>query len=306
MSHLKTQAFHHVGVAFQLMLLWSCSNSGKAESGSCGASCDCAVQCQSQGAWFVADSVNFQVCSLRSSSEAKLVAHHCEAVRKNLVKPWSQDAQAWNPRCQIVLHSEAQTYVRTIGRGGENTLASALVKRARGSIALRRIDLRSDVADYLTAALPHEMCHVVLADQLPNAPLWLDEGIAILADPVAKQRLHERDLRLGLERGTAFSAEELLGLRTYPQAERWGVFYGQSASLVRLLLSRGSAADLVELANSTNEVGANLALRETYGLSGLPEVERMWRQEAPPILHDTWIALAKYPASSLVAVTRRP
>lgn len=83
------------------------------------------------------------------------------------------------------------------------------------------------------------MCHVVLADRLPDAPLWLDEGIAILVDPVAKQRLHERDLRLGPKRGTAFSAEELLSLKTYPSAERWGVFYGQSASLVRHLLARG-------------------------------------------------------------------
>jgi hypothetical protein len=277
MTYLRTHRSRFFGTAFQLVLLWGYATAGNAAPCSCGASCDCTVQCNSQGAWFIADSANFQVCSLRSSAEAKLVAHHCEAIRTNLVEAWANDAQAWNPRCQIILYSDVPTYVRAVGRGSETTLASALVKRSKGRIAMRRIDLRSDIADYLTAALPHEMCHVVLADRLPDAPLWLDEGIAIFADPVAKQSLHERDLRLGLERGTAFSAEGLLNLKTYPSAERWGVFYGQSASLVRHLLSRGSADDLVKFVAATNEVGANLALRETYGLSGLQDIERLWR-----------------------------
>ncbi len=277
MTYPRTHCSRFFGLAFQLVLLGNYATAGNAETCSCGASCACTVQCNSKGAWFIADSENFQVCSLRSSADAKLVAHHCEAIRRDLVETWSNEKQAWNPRCQIILYPDAPTYVRAVGPGSEATLASALVKRARGRIAMRRIDLRGDIADYLTAALPHEMCHVVLAHQLPDAPLWLDEGIAILADPVAKQRLHERDLRLGLAGGAAFSAEELLNLKTYPSAERWGVFYGQSASLVRHLLSRGSVDDLVEFVAATNEVGANLALRETYGLSGLQDVERLWR-----------------------------
>ena len=286
MTYLITHAVR-VCLAFQLLFLWNFETACDAKTCMCGESCACAVQCKSQGGWFIADSVNFQVCSLRSSVEAELVAHQCEAIRKNLMEAWANEKQAWNPRCQIILYSNASAYVGAVGRGSDATLASALVKRARGRVTMRRIDLRTEIADYLTAALPHEMCHVVLADQLTDAPLWLDEGIAILADPLAKQRLHERDLRVGLKRGTAFSAEELLGLKTYPPAERWGVFYGQSASLVRHLLTRGTTRDLVDLAKRTTEVGANLALRETYGLSGLQDVERLWRGEGllAPLQH---------------------
>ena len=306
MSYLKTQDFRLFRLAFQLMLLWSYATPGKAESCTCGALCACTVQCNSKGAWFIAESVNFQVCSLRSSVEAKLVAHHCEAVRSRLVEAWTNDEQAWNPRCQIILHADAPTYKRAIGPGGETTLASALVKRSQGRIAMRRIDLRSDIADFLTAALPHEMCHVVVADQVPEAPLWLDEGIAILADPLAKQRLHERDLRLGVDRRTAFSADELLSLKAYPAADRWGVFYGQSASLVRHLLTRGTADDLVKLVNATNEVGANLALRETYGFSGVREVERLWRDKSGLTAHADRLIQSHISSPFLVAVNRLP
>jgi hypothetical protein len=303
MTYSKSQGSGCFGLAFQLVLLWCHAIPAKAETCVCGTSCPCTVQCKSQGAWHLADSVNFQVCSLRSSDEAKLVAHHCETVRKRLVSVWADKTNAWQPKCQIILYSNASSYVRAVGRGGEATLASALVKRAKGRIVSRRIDLRSDVADYLTAALPHEMSHVVVADRLPDAPLWLDEGIAILADTAEKQRLHERDLRLGVLDGNAFSAEELLSLDTYPPVGRWGVFYGQSASLVRYLLSRGSADDLIALVETADEMGANLALRETYGMSGLQDVERLWL--GPVKLSSSHGSSAHTPKAAF-AVTRQP
>jgi hypothetical protein len=249
---------------------------GEIAGGRRDAACECVIRCRSQGAWFIADSENFQVCSLRGASEAQRVARHCEGVRRQMATTWASDAPAWIPRCQIVLHADATSYGRAVRLGGGATFASALVKRDGEGVRLRRIDLRTDVAGFLTAALPHELCHVVLADVFPDAPLWLDEGIAILADPAAKQRLHERDFRLGLKRGTAYSAAELLSLKAYPPAERWGVFYGQSASLVRSLLERGSAAELLAMARSANEIGPNLALRKTFGVSGLNEIDRMW------------------------------
>jgi len=280
MSHLRACKFLVFEIVLQFILWGNRASGGDLGKCSCGGSSSCAVSCGSQGTWFVADSPNFQVCCLQSASQARLVAHHCETVRKELVATWGGGAQPWNPRCQLVLHPNAPSYLRAVGKGGEATLASTLVKRSRDKVATRRIDLRSDVKDYLAAALPHEMCHVALADHLPQAPLWFDEGVALLSDPISKQRLHERDLKLGLQRGTTFPLSELLAMDKYPSADRWGVFYGQSASLVRYLLKRGSAEDLIRFVKLNEEIGPNLALRETYGIDGLQTTEAHWQRNA--------------------------
>lgn len=172
------------------------------------------------------------------------------------------------------MHGTTRDYVRAVGPGSEATLGSSLVKPAVGTVRTRRIDLRTDVPDYLTAALPHEMCHVVLADHFREGPppLWFDEGVALQYDSPEKQRLHERDLRIGLQHGTAFPLSELLTLKGYPPQDRWGVFYGQSASLVRLLLTRGSAKQLLVCVEQAPLGAINIALREDFGLQGWRDV----------------------------------
>ncbi len=76
-----------------------------------------------------------------------------------------------------------------------------------GVIANRRIDLLVDKQGALTS-LPHELTHVVLADCFAGRqpPLWLDEGVAMLADTHDKQMLHERDYMDALSSKNALEA----------------------------------------------------------------------------------------------------
>ena len=252
------------------------------------ANCVCAestISCRRQGMWFVADTRNFQVCTTRSDSEARAVASHCEGLRAAFAKSWDTRLATWNPRCQVIVYSSTSEYERAIGRGAEATLGSSLVKPSIGTVANRRIDLRGNVEDLLTAALPHELCHVMLADEFREspAPLWFDEGVAILYDPAAKQVLHDRDLQLGLKRGLGFGLGELLSLTDYPSADRWGVFYGQSVSLVRSLLGQGSPGSALLWVKRCPDIGINHALRETYGLSGVHDLEMIWQKKFPPL-----------------------
>lgn len=247
------------------------------------ATCSCskrAAHCRRQGNWWIATSTNFQVCSLNSNAEAESVARHCEEVRASLDEKWqlSADDKPWRPVCQIILHPNPRSYVAAVGRGSEATAGSSLVKPRTGAVTSRRIDLRMDIVNYLEAALPHEMCHVLVADRFRDhpAPLWYDEGLALLLDPPEKLRLHERDLRQGLHRERVFPIADMFVADRYPAADRMGVFYGQCASLTHFLLCEDEAARLHEFAALAPKVGVNLALQETYGIAGLPELERKW------------------------------
>lgn len=71
----------------------------------------------------------------------------------------------------IVLHPDRESYLAAVGADAANTAGSSLVERnancdtkSANCISKRRIDLRGDRPDYLTAALPHELTHVMLAD----------------------------------------------------------------------------------------------------------------------------------------------
>lgn len=260
------------------------SRSIACDSAACCCQNPAAVTVARSGASYVADSPNFQVCSLSSEAEARRVALHCECWRTQLVATWGDGPITWAPRCQVVLHPTVAAYRRAVGPGAEATLGSSLTTPARGPIRGRRIDLRTDVDDVLVAALPHELCHLVLADRFRDAPapLWFDEGVALQYDPAAKRRLHDRDLQSGLQRGTALPLSELLAQRGYPSADRWGEFYGQSASLVRFLLTKGSPQDLVDFVVRSRDVGSDLALRETYQIADVDRLYGQWRRNSAP------------------------
>jgi hypothetical protein len=263
--------------------------------------CTCAAQVTQscQGAWKIAESPNFQVCSLTSAAEAESVARRCEQVRGELIDTWglAESAQPWSPKCQVILHRTTGNYGAAVGGSFAATYGSSLVKPSTGTITARRIDLRTNVEDYLTAALPHELCHVLLADRFRNraAPLWYDEGIALLADTEAKQRLHDRDLHDGFRRRIDFSIAELVTTQEYPPRERMGVFYGQCAALTRYLRHVGSAEQLHQFAIRCGEVGANLAAQECYDFAGAQDLENNWRQSL--VMEEKAVAARVLPVS---------
>jgi hypothetical protein len=244
--------------------------------------CSCAkptIARKRQGGWWIATSANFHVCSSGSIEEAEAAADHCEKVRERLAAKWQFEvATPWNPKCHVVLHPHGRSYIAAVGNGAEATAGSSLVKPSAGVITSRRIDLRTDVGDYLNAALPHEMCHLLVADKFraSPAPLWYDEGLALLVDPPAKLRLHQRDLEDGMRRGIALRLADVLTADRYPSPDRIAVFYGQCASVTQLLLQEGAPERVHQFAAQIHAVGLNPALRSSYEISSVAELEKRW------------------------------
>jgi hypothetical protein len=240
-----------------------------------------ATRVRRYGGWVVAETPSFWVCCYSDELPAADIGRHCEALRSQLCAKWLGDKAptTWSPKCSVVLHPNRESYLAAVGRQAASTAGSSLVERHSGGIGARRIDLRSDRADYLTAALPHELTHVVIADRLAgrSLPRWADEGMAILADSEDKRALHFRDLRSGWARGEVFSMEQLLPLRDYPSPESWGVFYGQSTSVVQYLVERATPQRFVEFLQHAAIEGYDRALQKSYGIGSVEELDRLWR-----------------------------
>jgi len=158
----------------------------------------------------------------------------------------------------------------------------------------RRIDLRSDSCNPLTAALPHELTHVVLADRFRDRPLprWADEGIAVMADTAEKQAGHERDLRSAIASGNRIRLESLFNHENYPGGQV-AAFYAHSTSVARWLIQQNSEATFVKFIDRAMEAGYDVALQEVYGLSSVEELERHWMREVLDRKSDKPPALSK-------------
>lgn len=243
--------------------------------------CGSAGRSYRDGRWFVSETANFRVCCEASDATAVDLSRRAESLRAKLREQWLNESvgKDWTPKCQVILHSSRQSYSAAVGRGSERTVGSSLVKIENGQIMSRRVDLVGDHVEYLTAALPHELTHVVLRDRFPLKPIphWADEGAATLADTLDKQERHRKDLWKALADGTTFSAASLVSSDEFPRIDRWGTFYGESVSLTKFLVDRKSPASFVRFVEATESAGYDKALNDIYGIRNLAELDHEWR-----------------------------
>ncbi len=235
--------------------------------------------CRCNG-WIVAETANFWVCCYDKELPAADIAAHCEDLRRELSEKWlaARTATAWSIKCMVVLHPTQASYLAAVGQDTGATAGSSLVETLHRNVAKRRIDLRGDRPDYLTAALPHELTHVLLADHFAgrSLPRWADEGMAILADTQAKRDLHARDLSIARANVKTVALAKFLPDCGYPSADRWGAFYGESVSVVDYLVARGTPHKFVQFLDAAQSEGYDHALMDFYGIQDGRELDRLW------------------------------
>jgi len=231
------------------------------------------------GSQHLAESPNFRVHCYPGCCDARKMAQVCETWRQHLYQQWEgqSDYRRWNSRCLIVIHRDRNTYRAAVGSGGQTSFGSTWITSAADRDKERRIDLLTDARGRITA-LGHELSHVVLADVMDGKlPLWANEGIALLADASDKQARHENDLNHALRFQAAFRCSELIALDGYPSADRIPAFYGQSASLVKMLCRRGKPCEFLQFLKASDDMGYERALAQTYGIASMGELERLWQ-----------------------------
>jgi hypothetical protein len=230
-----------------------------------------------------ATSDSFMVHSYAKGPSAGAVLKQSHALADQIERVYLEGAArgAVSPRCVIVLHKTRAGYAAAVGPGAGQTSGRSLVQSRAGRVISRRIDVLVDEHNN-APALAHELTHILLGCHYgyQRIPRWADEGLALLFDTVEKQQRHDRDLSFALRSDTTLRVVELLALEGVSSPEQMSVFYGQSLSLVRYLVERESPAQFVSFLERSAEVGYDGALRESYGIEGVAQLERLWRRHA--------------------------
>lgn len=226
-----------------------------------------------------AESPNFQIHCHPGCGDARELAKVCEEWRDHLTSKWLEPANSkqWVPPCVVVAHTQRGSYLAAVGRGGERSFGSTWIGTQGVQISERRIDLLADPTGQLSA-LGHELTHVVVAEAFDGQqpPPWANEGIALLSDSSDKQARHENDLATAIRSRVAFRCLELMSLDHYPSPDRIPAFYGQSASIVKMLSQRGKPHEFLSFLSQAEKSGYDRALEKSYGISRA-ELEPLWR-----------------------------
>ena len=126
----------------------------------------------------------------------------------------------------------------------------------------------------------HEYVHLHLRDNIPNVPLWLNEG---LAEFYGSLQFVGSEAILGVPLGyiRLLRSEELLPLKTlfsidvrsphYNEQEKTGIFYGQSWALVHYLMLGGGPARQDQFKRFLNLItrgdDAAKAMEDSFGMT---------------------------------------
>ena len=117
------------------------------------------------------------------------VAQVAEATRQSQQRLWArQEVDArWEPRCDIYLYPDGSVFQQATGQAADSPGFSTMGLN-QGRVIARRVNLRADHPNLISAILPHEVTHVVMADLFPDmqVPRWADEGLAVLAEPAQR------------------------------------------------------------------------------------------------------------------------
>jgi hypothetical protein len=232
--------------------------------------------------WARAETTNFRIFHNQPRELAEQIAAVAERTRAAMAQKWLGKAlAAWEPPCDIYLHATAQDYSKAT-RAPTNSPGHSSIGTEGARVVSRRIHLHADEPSLLTAALPREATHVVLAGQFGEQPLprWADTGMAVLSEPRDRVERHLRNLSRCRQDGELFTVRQLMQLNDYPDARHITAFFAQSVSLVEFLTARGGAQVFAQFLADGMRGGYEIALQKHYGFKGFDDLQQRWSQEA--------------------------
>jgi tetratricopeptide (TPR) repeat protein len=232
--------------------------------------------------WTATRSEHFRVIHRMPDAEAKKLLQLLEKSRVTAIERWANGSfPTWRVPCDVFIHPTGTDYQRSTGKDPRGW-GHATVEVVDRQVVRRRIDFPGDELDYLTAGIPREVTHLVLADLFPDPllPRWADEAVAILSMPRPYIERYLRVLpRLYRER-QLIAWDRLLTYPDYPPAESVTAFYVQSVSLCEVLLAEKGVRQFMAFLQQMQRHGVERALRDCYGFRSFAALQDYWEKRA--------------------------
>lgn len=228
--------------------------------------------------WQVLETTNFRIFHV-DGELAEKAAEAAESTRISQGALWGSKAVrgAWTPRCDVYLYPTPADFARMTGQP-ETSPGFSTMGISGDRVTTRRVNLRADHPQLLSAILPHEVAHVVLADVFTDhqIPRWADEGMAVLAEPPAEQAGRTGELNAPLAQNQVFQLDQLMNI-DFPDDEKWSLYYAQSVSLTKFFVQRGTPDQFIAFLKTAQRQGPETALRDIYRIEGFDDLETQWR-----------------------------
>ena len=235
--------------------------------------------------WSVAETANFRIFHNQSREVAEKAARLLEATRSAASKKWfGEPAPTWNPPCDVYLYDTAEDYSLATHQPPQ-VAGHTTVRRERGRVVSRRIDVHCDDPNVFVGVLPHEATHAVLAGRFGDRdlPHWVDEGMAVLSEPRGRVDLHLQNLPRHRFAGELYPVGELLQMDQYPDdGRRIGAFYAESVSLVEFLshYQRKGPEVFARFLRDGLRDGFEPSLERHYGIHDFDDLQDRWQRYA--------------------------
>ena len=217
----------------------------------------------------------------RNEKVGKRVAKVAEKVYKRLYNELDCESD-WYKKCDIYLYPDKEEFTEITGQhkwtGGSHTIL-----RRGGVLVNHRIESFQTQPRLLSAIIPHEVTHALLAHRLDyrkNVPLWLNEGLAIRSEPPLIQSHYHRVVAQAYHTRKIFSLRDFMSLAEYPE-DRIEIFYAQSFSLTNFLAGLKGQARFMKFLEDmcVTRSPFEILLKRHYKIRNLATLEKMWREQ---------------------------
>jgi len=184
----------------------------------------------------------------------------------------------WTGRAKIYLHRTQAEYT---ARTGLPEWTGGVTKTARTGAHLSQMDIHSWQTSprLLTSTLPHEITHLIIAENSADRALFprcFNEGFAVMMEPKPHRDYYMNFLRMRLKSQSFIPLSELIVAKDYPQDPEF--FYAEGYALIEYLVQQKGLKETVSLVRLCNSPSSAISqLLKISAARSLDELEASWK-----------------------------
>ena len=211
---------------------------------------------------------NFIIQNAPNGSLAKQFGDTAEQLRKDMAVLWlGHELPNWYAPCPVTVK------VGNYSAGGETSM-----QFDKGEVFDWDMRIQGSAEAILTAVLPHEITHTILASHFRRpSPRWFDEGAATLVENDKERQNYRRLLYQYLRSGRGIPFNRMFRMGEYPDDQM--PLYAQGFSLAEFLIMQQGHRHYVDFAAKGMKTSNwPQAVGDYYGYENLGELQDKWNR----------------------------